>query len=113
MLILAPVSFSIKKAKEEQPKEIKSALPLEESDEEEAGENNAIPAVTNMSNSSKNEEENKKPETDDTKNGIILDNDDPILEMIDLTDDSEERKDAKRGKYSLHLFLVMLNLVIL
>ncbi|KAJ8982201.1 hypothetical protein NQ317_013503 [Molorchus minor] len=32
--VIAPVSFSIKKAKEDQPKEIKSALPIEESDEE-------------------------------------------------------------------------------
>lgn len=31
------------------------------------------------------------------KNGL-LDEDDPILEMIDLTDDVEDRKDAKRGK---------------
>lgn len=31
------------------------------------------------------------------KNGVI-DHDDPLLEMIDLTDDLEERKDAKRGK---------------
>ncbi|XP_030763854.1 splicing factor, suppressor of white-apricot homolog [Sitophilus oryzae] len=34
--IIAPVSFSIKKAKEDAPKEIKSALPLEESSDEES-----------------------------------------------------------------------------
>ncbi|CAG9833994.1 unnamed protein product [Diabrotica balteata] len=33
--VIAPVSFSIKKAKEELPKEIKSALPVEESSDEE------------------------------------------------------------------------------
>uniref|UniRef100_A0A6P7FMQ2 Protein suppressor of white apricot-like n=1 Tax=Diabrotica virgifera virgifera TaxID=50390 RepID=A0A6P7FMQ2_DIAVI len=33
--VIAPVSFSIKKAKEELPKEIKSALPIEESSDEE------------------------------------------------------------------------------
>lgn len=33
------------------------------------------------------------------KNGNIFDGEDPILEMIDLTDDMEERKDAKRGKF--------------
>ncbi|XP_074026879.1 suppressor of white-apricot isoform X2 [Leptinotarsa decemlineata] len=34
--VIAPVSFSIKKTKEDPPKEIKSALPMEESDEDDA-----------------------------------------------------------------------------
>lgn len=112
----APVSFSIKKTKEEQPKEIKSALPIEESDEEEVLENasnnvpSAVVLVANISNSNKStddvctsentedpKDEDDNPKEEDAKNGIILDSDDPILEMIDLTDDTEERKDAKRG----------------
>lgn len=33
----------------------------------------------------------------ETKNNGIIDPDDPILEMIDLTEDAEEKRDAKRG----------------
>ncbi|KAK9884301.1 hypothetical protein WA026_005253 [Henosepilachna vigintioctopunctata] len=43
--IIAPVSFSIKKSKEEPPKEIKSALPIDEEtdDEEEQSEQDIVP----------------------------------------------------------------------
>lgn len=43
------------------------------------------------------------PEPSHNKNGTIFDGDDPLLEMIDLTDDLEERKDAKRGNHIFRL----------
>lgn len=138
-VFLAPVSFSIKKHKEhEAPKEIKSALPVEESDDEDEEETETSTQVTPTTNSSNTplsqtppviqsvvavtstvtvpvlapvtcteiplehlNPESNSPETEIKtvalcKNGVI-DVDDPILEMIDLTDDSEEKRDAKRG----------------
>ncbi|KAJ8928908.1 hypothetical protein NQ314_018479 [Rhamnusium bicolor] len=124
--VIAPVSFSIKKAKEEQPKEIKSALPVEESDEEDAenitSATNTIASVSTTpsvastignADSSKSPKEVveitiKNPEKDndirevvrDGKKNGILDGDDPILEMIELTsgDISEDKRDAKRAE---------------
>lgn len=82
------MSFSIKKPKEDPPKEIKSALPIEESSEDET--TSTTPPLPPMEDKPPtNNEENAT-----TKNGL-LDEDDPILEMIDLTDDVEEKR---RGK---------------
>lgn len=148
--------FSIKPKEQEPTKEIKSALPVEESDEEEESKtisnassgaskdskasaslltahsttvyavggiaSQSIPAVGTSTiggsiipitgSTERNvillegkgvekveEIGDKKEVTEDgdVKNGII-DVDDPILEMIDLTDDLEERRDAKRGE---------------
>ncbi|XP_045466219.1 protein suppressor of white apricot isoform X2 [Harmonia axyridis] len=153
--IIAPVSFSIKKPKEEPPKEIKSALPVdEETDEEEINKEETIPLapvnpqpptlissnttkkpyridtslisrekenesksnVCTLSNRSENKfeklEQNKsgKTETQDkdqksvtekcvikeeeksivhSKTENASEKDDPILEMIDLTEDEK------------------------
>jgi hypothetical protein len=96
--VIAPVSFSIKKPKDDGPKEIKSALPVEESDEEEP--NPPETATVTLAADATNKEAESPNDTDPAhKNGTIFDGDDPILEMIDLTDDAEERKDAKRGKH--------------
>lgn len=93
--------FSIKKPKEDAPKEIKNALPIEESDEEETAKLEAASTAASPPSSTPKEPEavlsEVSNESSQTKNGPIFDGDDPILEMIDLTDDSEERKDAKRG----------------
>ncbi|KRT80374.1 hypothetical protein AMK59_8728, partial [Oryctes borbonicus] len=127
--VITPVSFSIKKPKEEIPKDIKSALPIEESDEETPEEapptskestlaktpeilqsNISITSATTSiikdlpkepEISSKEsplvvKEKSKTPEKKTTDNP--LDGDDPILEMIDLTEDLEEKKDAKRAE---------------
>ena len=130
VLFSAPVSFSIKKPKEEVPKDIKSALPLEESDEDESEEkssqvgqnaptiNSTTQNVAPLSASitKKDAQSPGRPEVDidkkiqdkqktcekptemhqDSKNGI--DEDDPILEMIDLTGDVEEKRDARRAE---------------
>lgn len=137
MFILAPVSFSIKKPKEETPKEIKSALPIEESDEEET-ENlpqNSYNQHTNsltslltrytenqnkdakeIINNNKNDsiistikepvakENNTRKDVKDgdnhSKRNGILDGDDPLMEIIELTGESSgDKKDSKRGKY--------------
>lgn len=98
VFFVAPVSFSIKKSKDDAPKEIKSALPVEESsDEDEGGEK----MVETPSTTPPPPPEQEKPSTDvaiETKKNGLLDEDDPILEMIDLTEDIEDRRDVKRGK---------------
>lgn len=132
----APVSFSIKKPKEDPPKEIKSALPIEESDEDET-ENSATPnpptsqstnssiltkfsesqqrrdikevvvnKIDNGTVSSKESSSNKETytrkdakitEASSKKNGL-LDGDDPLLEIIELTgENGGDKKDSKRG----------------
>lgn len=135
--IIAPVSFSIKKPKEEPPKEIKSALPIEESDEEEtetstqnsvnqptnsltsllvkytdnqrkdAKEISTINKVDNVGNTMKelavkennNRKDIKDGESQINKTNGILDGDDPLLEIIELTGESStDKKDFKRGK---------------
>ncbi|XP_018577748.1 splicing factor, suppressor of white-apricot homolog [Anoplophora glabripennis] len=123
--VIAPVCFSIKKAKDEQPKEIKSALPVEESDEEETDpiappaphispistpavtaticidENSKSPReVTDLTNKEEKEPEAKGSSTKENKKNGILDVDDPILEMIELTSGEavEDKKDAKRAE---------------
>jgi hypothetical protein len=95
--LTAPVSFSIKKPKDDGPKEIKSALPVEESDEEEPNPPETA-TVTPAADATNKEAESTKDTDPAHKNGTIFDGDDPILEMIDLTDDAEERKDAKRAE---------------
>lgn len=76
-------------------------MPVEESDEEETPKVEATSAVISSPSSTPKEPEailsEVSNESSQTKNGPIFDGDDPILEMIDLTDDTEERKDAKRG----------------
>ncbi|XP_018335532.1 splicing factor, suppressor of white-apricot homolog [Agrilus planipennis] len=123
---IAPVSFSIKKTKEETPKEIKSALPMEESDED-AEDNlaNVAPVSTvqpqntptNQINSANcspsrtpplkdfdqsakscSEVEINNKNVEKSKENDLLDGEDPILEMIDLTDDAEERRENKRAE---------------
>lgn len=134
----APVCFSIKKPKDEPPKEIKSALPIEESSDEETvtqsdkTKNGDTPeasvistittttAVTNTtapvvpvqavqpesSQEEGNNDENSERVVKETtevqditklKNGL-LDPDDPILEMIDLTEDVDEKRDTRKGR---------------
>lgn len=117
--------FSIKKAKDEQPvASNKSALPVEDSTDDEDGENNnkEDPTPTNNStnnqnlnqnenenneslnqkNCDKTEENNSSNNNDNNKQLItsasqIIEIEDPIMELIDLTDDLEDRRDAKRG----------------
>lgn len=138
----APVSFSIKKPKDDPPKEIKSALPLEESSEDEETDAQTpkpsvalpvpppmtvIPSSSSISTATTTtavlpavvttpsvegeivpvitkvpveESDASQREDEEVRNGG-LDADDPILEMIDLTDDMEERKDARRGELFL------------
>lgn len=126
--VIAPVSFSIKKAKEEPSKEIKSALPVEESsDEEESTTKNATLATPEKPKSpvlpsapsvtvwriggdvpkkivsekiavpdAENTEDVKQIEID--KKNSMLSEEDPILEMMELTDGLEEKKDVKRAE---------------
>lgn len=143
----APVSFSIKKAKEDAPKEIKSALPVEESDDEEdegSTQNSHVitpqAAVVSTSLSSilaKMIENQQKKETNEVvvnnkvenvipvnniikvsspkrnslkkdiktnegvskKNGMLLDVDDPLMEIIEQSgENGGGKKDSKRGK---------------
>lgn len=108
--VIAPVSFSIKKPKDDPPKEIKSALPLEESDEDEVECEktlteavitvSALPSITTETANSNLSDTGSKTseESENNKNGILLDSDDPILEMIDLTEDLAERRDLKRAE---------------
>ncbi|CAH0549074.1 unnamed protein product [Brassicogethes aeneus] len=98
--VIAPVCFSIKKPKEEPAKEIKSALPVEESDdEEEQQEKEETPPQIDVEKPTEDKPQvtEETLETPQCKNGII-DVDDPILEMIDLTFDAEDRRDAKRAE---------------
>ncbi|XP_044261622.1 protein suppressor of white apricot [Tribolium madens] len=88
--VIAPVCFSIKKPKDDAPKEIKSALPVEESDEEEKPPEIPDPVTK--------EGETSNDTTESSHKNGVFDGEDPILEMIDLTDDIEERKDAKRAE---------------
>lgn len=89
------MSFSIKKPKDDVPKEIKSALPLEESSEEESEDKNVTTEASTTPPIV------KSPvvvmQTVEESNGTL--DEDPILEMIDLTDDSEDRKEIRRGKF--------------
>ncbi|KAF2893982.1 hypothetical protein ILUMI_12190 [Ignelater luminosus] len=162
--IITPVSFSIKKPKDEVPKEIKSALPVEESDDDHEDStaaktpptlpvtvisdlpstcscyttvtvtvsNTSPPSLsstssiitsarsvnktpplkepstvsvttdTELSRLQENEHENKDEnaskleETEKIKSSV--DSDDLILEMIDLTDDLEEKREMKRAE---------------
>lgn len=135
--ILAPVSFSIKKPKEEPPKEIKSALPIEESDEEETEtstqnsshgqptnslssilsrynenhkkETKEIISISRVDNGASNtiretasrelsiRKDFKDSESHSRRNGI-LDGDDPLMEIIELTgENGSDKKDSKRG----------------
>ncbi|RZB39274.1 suppressor of white apricot [Asbolus verrucosus] len=96
--VIAPVSFSIKKPKDDGPKEIRSALPVEESDDEDTNMSETTPAATTDNSAKEVESSNDASNESSHKNGAIFDGDDPILEMIDLTDDIEERKDAKRAE---------------
>lgn len=109
----APVSFSIKKPKDDPPKEIKSALPVEESSEDETV--STTPPLPPPPAAAVAEEKQTEvttttaattpppPPTPPTTNGL-LDEDDPILEMIDLTDELEEKR---RGN-CLFLFLIQI-----
>ncbi|XP_056633487.1 splicing factor, suppressor of white-apricot homolog isoform X1 [Diorhabda sublineata] len=123
--VIAPVSFSIKKTKEEPSKEIKSALPVEESSDEEQSNSTlttpekpkspvlpSTPSVTVWRiggevpkkiisekitvSHAENTEEVKQIEED--KKNSILSEEDPILEMMELTDGLEEKKDVKRAE---------------
>ncbi|CAG9858209.1 unnamed protein product [Phyllotreta striolata] len=113
---IAPVCFSIKKPKDEPPKEIKSALPVEESDDEE--EAPATPALNATfasvaAQSPKTATENPKEAVQEPPEEVIIEkiesaeaetndktnvDDDPILEMIELTEETEDKKDAKRAE---------------
>lgn len=98
------MSFSIKKTKDDAPKEIKSALPVEESSEDEVQEDikrEVLPVSTTPPPPPLPPPAVEPTETDtkqtETKNRL-LDEDDPILEMIDLTEDTDEgKKEMKRG----------------
>ena len=108
---LTPVSFSIKKPKDEMPKEIKSALPIEESDED-VEEACGTPSETSASNTPTStpvpnhttsltpppraEPSTVQAEETNESESKILEAEDLILEMIDLTDDLEERRENKR-----------------
>ncbi|XP_063930077.1 splicing factor, suppressor of white-apricot homolog isoform X2 [Zophobas morio] len=99
--VIAPVSFSIKKPKDDGAKEIKSALPVEESDDEDTNMSEPVASVATPTSDTAIKEadsSNDASESSHNKNGTIFDADDPLLEMIDLTDDIEERKDAKRAE---------------
>ncbi|KAK5638225.1 hypothetical protein RI129_012520 [Pyrocoelia pectoralis] len=102
---ITPVSFSIKKPKDEMPKDIKSALPIEESDEEtdskavvETSAHNSPTSICGQTSHSRSLTPPPKtiePSGDEVKND---ESEELILEMIDLTDDLEERRDAKRAE---------------
>uniref|UniRef100_A0A1Y1KDW5 SURP motif domain-containing protein n=2 Tax=Photinus pyralis TaxID=7054 RepID=A0A1Y1KDW5_PHOPY len=106
---ITPVSFSIKKPKDEMPKDIKSALPMEESDEEEVVDcktpvetsahntPTTTPVRVHHSASLTPPPRVTEPSIDETKDDSkSFEAEDLILEMIDLTDDLEERRETKR-----------------
>lgn len=142
------MSFSIKKPKEDPPKEIKSALPIEESDEEET-ENSATPSTTSTSQSSNSlssiltkysesqqrkepkevvvnktdngtsrskessnkenytKQDGKLAEANSKKNGL-LDGDDPLMEIIELTgENGGDKRDSKRGMLIVLYFIYL------
>lgn len=107
--IITPVSFSIKKSKDEGQKEIKSALPVEESDEDVDHKNDDGQVVTDTICSAVPDLSLTPPprvvktptpsptnlESTETVTGKV-EADDLILEMIDLTDDLEDKRECKR-----------------
>ncbi|KAF5301084.1 hypothetical protein FQA39_LY10903 [Lamprigera yunnana] len=109
--VVTPVSFSIKKPKEETTKEIKSALPVEESDEDldqpicspsvpvSVPDNNSTsltPPPRILKTPSPDEAAGEEAISDkDSKQ----ESDDLILEMIDLTDELEEKRESKRAEH--------------
>lgn len=125
IFVSAPVSFSIKKAKDPEPVPIeRSALPVEESSEESNEENTengteniteepsaiVVPPIAAPEEESENNIQSKTPpihsENDEkedapppVKDASVIEIEDAVQELIDLTDDLEERRDAKRGLY--------------
>lgn len=102
LVFIAPVSFSIKKPKEDVPKEIKSALPVEESSSEDETKQEVSttppppPPPPPIPPPPPPEEQPVEVTQTQNKNKL-LDEDDPILEMIDLTEEVDEKKEGKRG----------------
>lgn len=92
------MSFSIKKTKDDAPKEIKSALPVEESSDDEEVEVDGKNEVVVVATVSTTPPPPPPPEPTTETETKVLDEDDPILEMIDLTEDPDEgKKEMKRG----------------
>ncbi|XP_060534171.1 splicing factor, suppressor of white-apricot homolog [Cylas formicarius] len=106
---IAPVCFSIKKPKDEPPKEIKSALPVEESDDETLENAESLPPATVKSppkseplvpsqpvEDAREIQEMAPPKGSEKEVARLncLDPDDPILEVINL----DSLKDAKRAE---------------
>lgn len=95
--VSAPVCFSIKKQKEDASKEIKSsALPVEESSEDEEGSKtppiteNSFPPSTNGGNKI-------EPVVNGSKDHDAKAEENLVTELIDLTDDLQERRESRRG----------------
>lgn len=107
---VAPVSFSIKKTKEDAAKEIKSALPMEESSDDEEIVKNEETTAIEVSRTPPQPPppsiEEKIVQSTETTNGLL--DEDPILEMIDLTDDVEEKKDIKRGVFQKSISFIFI-----
>jgi hypothetical protein len=82
------VSFSIKKPKDDGPKEIKSALPVEESDEEEPNPPET-PTVTPSADATNKEAESPKDTDPAHKNGTIFERRRPHP--------GDDRLDGRRG----------------
>ncbi|GLV36705.1 suppressor of white-apricot [Carabus blaptoides fortunei] len=96
--IITPVCFSIKKPRDtDAVARDKSALPIEDSteDEEETQEQTEITSPTDEAPADVSENRN---ETENVNSTSIIEIEDPIMELIDLTDDLEERRDTKRAE---------------
>ncbi|KAF5281900.1 hypothetical protein FQR65_LT14484 [Abscondita terminalis] len=94
--VITPVSFSIKKSKEDTQKEIKSALPVEESDDD----GNSPAAVDNSEALSMTPPPRvpQTPTPPPIETTAVTEAEDLILEMIDLTDDLEDKRESRRAE---------------
>lgn len=79
----------------------KSALPVEDSTDEEEQSKEETPSSNTQNEETNSQASSEKNE--DTSERIstsqIIEIEDPIMELIDLTDELEDKRDAKRGNY--------------
>lgn len=96
VFITAPVCFSIKKPRDSDAvARDKSALPVEDSSEDEDRRNEESNITPNEDNQNTQEKTEELIENNNTSQ--IIEIEDPIMELIDLTDELEDKRDAKRG----------------
>lgn len=94
------MSFSIKKSKDDSVTRDKSALPVEDSTDDEEQIKDDKTGIANPGQSEEPTQGLEKTEDNSENNNIsqIIEIEDPIMELIDLTDDIEDKRDLKRGE---------------